>query len=89
MGKRRCSVCGEPARYMVGMQVSIFDTESPRTRIKEINVHLCAACEAKSQRFFQRDMEQQVRVATAITPEMRANPLPAYFKRRFNEGAVE
>jgi hypothetical protein len=73
---RKCSVCGEPAAYLVSLHVEIWDLETTRTRIKQINLYLCVNCEANSRKFFRRDANQLTRIGQAITPELRLRWTP-------------
>lgn len=79
---KRCDQCGEPARYVVGLSVRVFDLESSRDRLKELTVYLCEACEEESQQFLRRDAGQRARMAGAIcTHTPRASPMVQWGRR--------
>ena len=66
-----CDVCGEEARYLVYVQIEVFDLKSNRRRLKSVTLRLCEVHEVANQHFLQRDAGQAQRVASGMTPQWK------------------
>jgi len=67
---RRCDACGLEAKFVVGIQVEVYDLETGRRRMKMMTISLCEEHEGNSREFFARDRDQKRRIAQAISPKL-------------------
>ena len=81
-----CNVCAEEARYLVYVQVEVFDLKSNRRRLKSLTLRLCEVHEVANQHFMQRDAEQAQRVATGMTPQWKRDPATVWDHWREDRG---